>query len=61
MEMSGEQIIQAAQAEVWRGLNDPAMLKACISGCESIRMLSDPEEAGGAPDAASRRPRGQSP
>ncbi|MDP1952170.1 MAG: carbon monoxide dehydrogenase subunit G, partial [Betaproteobacteria bacterium] len=43
--MSGEQIIQAAQAEVWRGLNDPAMLKACISGCESIEMLNDTEYA----------------
>lgn len=45
MEMNGEQIIQAAQAEVWRGLNDPAMLKACISGCESIEMLNDTEYA----------------
>lgn len=45
MEMSGEQIIQAGQAEVWRGLNDPAMLQACISGCESIEMLSDTEYA----------------
>ena len=43
MEMTGEQIIQAAQAEVWRGLNDPEVLKACISGCESIERLSDTE------------------
>jgi carbon monoxide dehydrogenase subunit G len=43
MEMTGEQIIPAAQAEVWRGLNDPQVLKACISGCESIEKLSEHE------------------
>ena len=43
MEMTGEQLIPAAQAEVWRGLNDPEMLKSCISGCESIERLSDTE------------------
>ncbi len=43
MEMTGEQLIPAAQAEVWRGLNDPETLKACISGCESIDKLSDTE------------------
>ena len=43
MEMTGEQIIPAAQARVWRGLNDPEVLKACISGCESIERLSDTE------------------
>src|SRR3990172_11963143 len=43
MEMTGEQIIPAAQAEVWRGLNDPEVLKACISGCESMERLSDTE------------------
>ena len=43
MEMTGEQIIPAAQAEVWRGLNDPEVLKSCISGCESIEKLTDTE------------------
>lgn len=43
MEMTGEQIIPAAQAEVWRGLNDSEVLKACIAGCESIERLSDTE------------------
>ena len=43
MEMTGEQMIPAAQAEVWRGLNDPEVLKACISGCESIEKQSDTE------------------
>jgi carbon monoxide dehydrogenase subunit G len=45
MEMIGEQIIPAAQAEVWRGLNDPEILKACISGCESIEKLTGTEYA----------------
>lgn len=43
MEMTGEQLIAAAQAEVWRGLNDPDVLKACIAGCESIEKLGDSE------------------
>jgi len=45
MEMSGEQLIPAAQAAVWRGLNDAGMLKACIPGCESVERLSDTEYA----------------
>jgi carbon monoxide dehydrogenase subunit G len=45
MEMTGEQLIPTAQAEVWRGLNDPEVLKACISGCESIEKLTDTEYA----------------
>src|ERR1700690_1669292 len=45
MEMTGEQLIPAAQTEVWRGLNDPEVLKACISGCESIEKLGEAEYA----------------
>ena len=45
MEMTGEQLIPALQAEVWRGLNDPEVLKACISGCESIEKLTGTEYA----------------
>lgn len=43
MEMSDEQIVPASQAEVWRGLNDPEILKACIVGCESLERVSDTE------------------
>jgi carbon monoxide dehydrogenase subunit G len=43
MEMTGEQLIPVPQAEVWRGLNDPEVLKACIAGCESIERVSDTE------------------
>ena len=45
MEMTDEQIIPASQAEVWRGLNDPEVLKACLFGCESIEKLNDTEFA----------------
>ena len=43
MDMTGEQLIPVPQAEVWRGLNDPEVLKACIAGCESIEKVSDNE------------------
>jgi uncharacterized protein len=43
MEMTGEQLIPVGQNEVWRGLNDPEVLKACITGCESIEKVSDNE------------------
>ncbi len=36
MEMTGEQLIHASQADTWSALNDPEILKACIPGCESI-------------------------
>src|SRR5258706_16472928 len=43
MEMTGEQLIPVAQAEVWRALNDPEVLKACIAGCKAIERVSDTE------------------
>src|SRR5215468_10188475 len=43
MEITGEQLIPLPQAEVWRALNDPEILKACIPGCESIERVSDNE------------------
>jgi len=43
MEMTGEQLIAVPQAEVWRALNDPEVLKACIPGCEAIDKVSDNE------------------
>jgi hypothetical protein len=36
MEMTGEQLIPAPQQEVWNALNDPAVLKECVPGCEAI-------------------------
>jgi carbon monoxide dehydrogenase subunit G len=43
MEMTGEQLIALPQRRVWDGLNDPAVLKACIPGCDSIERVSDTE------------------
>jgi hypothetical protein len=43
MEMTGEQLIPLPQAEVWRGLIDPEVLKASIPGCETIEKLADNE------------------
>ena len=43
MEMSGEERIPATQAETWAALNDPAMLKACVPGCESIERATGDE------------------
>ena len=36
MEMTGTSVVPAAPDTVWRALNDPAVLKDCIAGCESI-------------------------
>ena len=43
MEMTGEQIIPLPQQAVWEGLNDPAVLKECITGCDSLERVSDNE------------------
>ena len=43
MEMTGEQLIQASQADTWTALNDPEILKACIPGCESIERTGENE------------------
>jgi carbon monoxide dehydrogenase subunit G len=43
MEMTGEQLIHASQADTWAALNDPAILKECVPGCESIEKSGDNE------------------
>jgi carbon monoxide dehydrogenase subunit G len=43
MEMTGEQLIPLPQQRVWEALNDPAILKACIPGCESIERVTAAE------------------
>ena len=40
MTMSGEQLLAASRETVWAKLNDPAVLKSCIPGCETLEMLS---------------------
>jgi carbon monoxide dehydrogenase subunit G len=43
MDMTGEFRIPAPRQRVWEGLNDPAILKECIPGCETIEKSSDTE------------------
>ncbi|MGH6760686.1 MAG: SRPBCC family protein [Phyllobacterium sp.] len=43
MDMNGEERIAASRDAVWRALNDPETLKACIPGCESLERISDKE------------------
>ena len=43
MEMTGEQLIPLPQQQTWNALNDPAVLKDCIPGCESITRVADDE------------------
>ena len=41
MDMTGERRIPAPRQKVWDALNDPAILKACIPGCETLEKTSD--------------------
>lgn len=43
MEITGEYRIPAPQQRVWEALNDPAVLKACIAGCQQLEKVSDTE------------------
>lgn len=41
MEFTGSQTIAATREQVWKGLNDPAVLQACVPGCEEFIGESD--------------------
>jgi len=41
MLMNGEVQLAAPREEVWKKLNDPAVLKACIPGCESLDVTGE--------------------
>lgn len=43
MELTGEYTIPASREKVWRALNDPEVLAACIPGCEELEKVSDTE------------------
>ncbi len=43
MKMTGEEVIAAPRQTVWDALNDPEILKQCITGCEGIKKKSDTE------------------
>jgi carbon monoxide dehydrogenase subunit G len=41
MEMQGSQTIAATPAAVWAALNDPAVLKQCIPGCQTLEPAGE--------------------
>ena len=41
MEMTGEELISLPQDATWKALNDPAVLKDSIPGCESITRTGE--------------------
>jgi len=41
MELNGERRIPAPIETTWAALNDPAILRACITGCESLEKTGD--------------------
>src|SRR6266480_1772142 len=43
MTMTGEVQLAASRDAVWAKLNDPAVLKSCIPGCEMLEMNSATE------------------
>lgn len=43
MEITGQYRLHAPQEEVWKALNDPAVLKTCLPGCESLEKTSETE------------------
>ena len=45
MEIEGEERIEAPVETVWKGLNDPDVLKDCIPGCQELEKKSDTELA----------------
>jgi len=43
MKLSGEERIAAPREQVWKALNDPAILKKSITGCKELVKTSDTE------------------
>lgn len=43
MQMNDSQTIPASREKVWAALNDPAVLKQCIPGCQELEMTSPTE------------------
>lgn len=43
MQMTGEKLIPEPRSIVWKALNDPAILRECVPGCQSLEKISDTE------------------
>jgi uncharacterized protein len=39
MKVSGTSILNAPRERIWQSLNDPAFLKLCLPGCESMEAI----------------------
>jgi uncharacterized protein len=44
MELTGDVVFNAARTRVWMALNDPAVLTACIPGCETVEQVGPLEK-----------------
>lgn len=43
MDITGIQLFRADKKTIWTALNDPATLKQCLPGCESVERVADDE------------------
>lgn len=41
MEIQGEKTLSVPPAEVWRALNDPALLQRCLPGCDTFEPIGE--------------------
>ena len=41
MDMQGQRVLHVTQAQAWDALNDPAILKSCIPGCDKFELSED--------------------
>jgi uncharacterized protein len=41
MEIQGEKILAVPRGDVWRALNDPAVLQRCLAGCDTFEADGD--------------------
>jgi carbon monoxide dehydrogenase subunit G len=41
VEMTGQQVVPLSQSRTWDALNDTAVLKSCIPGCETLEQVAD--------------------
>lgn len=48
MDMQGSRLLPVNQVQAWDALNDPAVLKACVPGCDKFEPLGDDAYAVGA-------------
>lgn len=45
MEMQGSRQLAITQQQAWEALNDPAVLKICIPGCDKVEAIGDTQYA----------------